>query len=93
MKLVTFDDGKVGWVDGDVVHQWDVPSMRDVFEAEGTPRVIAEFTPITRPHGSSSGPPELPRAILAVWSSTCTPDIIRRPEKFPSDRIGDNGWI
>ncbi len=42
MKLVTFDDGKVGSVDGDVVHQWDVPSMRDVFEAEGTPRVIAE---------------------------------------------------
>ena len=42
MKLVTFDDGKVGWVDGEVVHQWDVPSMRDVFEAEGAPRVIAE---------------------------------------------------
>jgi 2-keto-4-pentenoate hydratase/2-oxohepta-3-ene-1,7-dioic acid hydratase in catechol pathway len=42
MKLVTFDDGKVGSVDGEVVHQWDVPSMRDVFEAEGTPRVIAE---------------------------------------------------
>jgi len=42
MKLVTFDDSKVGSVDGEVVHQWDVPSMRDVFEAECTPRVIAE---------------------------------------------------
>jgi 2-keto-4-pentenoate hydratase/2-oxohepta-3-ene-1,7-dioic acid hydratase in catechol pathway len=43
MKLVTFDDGKVGWVgDDDVVHQWDVPSMRDVFEADMAPRVIAE---------------------------------------------------
>jgi 2-keto-4-pentenoate hydratase/2-oxohepta-3-ene-1,7-dioic acid hydratase in catechol pathway len=43
MKLVTFDDGKVGWVgDDDVVHQWDVPSMRHVFEADMAPRVIAE---------------------------------------------------
>src|SRR6266581_6632880 len=43
VKLITFDDGKAGWVgDDDVVHQWDVRSMRDVFEAEVAPRVLAE---------------------------------------------------
>ncbi len=58
-----------------------------------SPLAKEEFTPITRPHGSSSGPPELPRAIFAVWSSTSTPDMVRRPENTPSDRIGDSGWI
>jgi 2-keto-4-pentenoate hydratase/2-oxohepta-3-ene-1,7-dioic acid hydratase in catechol pathway len=43
VKLVTFDDGKVGWIgDNDVVHEWDVPSMRAVFEADAMPRVSAE---------------------------------------------------
>jgi 2-keto-4-pentenoate hydratase/2-oxohepta-3-ene-1,7-dioic acid hydratase in catechol pathway len=35
MKLVTFDDGKVGRVDGDVVHELDVPTMRAYFERGG----------------------------------------------------------
>ena len=35
MKLATFDDGKVGRVDGDVVHELDVPSMREYFERGG----------------------------------------------------------
>jgi 2-keto-4-pentenoate hydratase/2-oxohepta-3-ene-1,7-dioic acid hydratase in catechol pathway len=43
VKLVSFDDGKVGWIgDDDVVHQWDAASMRDVFERESAPPVIAE---------------------------------------------------
>ena len=43
MKLVTFDDGKVGrFSEDEVVHEWDVPSMRAVFEADATPRVVAE---------------------------------------------------
>ncbi|MFL5978560.1 MAG: fumarylacetoacetate hydrolase family protein [Gaiellaceae bacterium] len=43
MKLVTFDDGKVGWIsEHEVVHEWDVPSMRAVLEADGAPRVVAE---------------------------------------------------
>jgi 2-keto-4-pentenoate hydratase/2-oxohepta-3-ene-1,7-dioic acid hydratase in catechol pathway len=32
MKLVTFDDGKVGRVEGDVVTELDVASMREYFE-------------------------------------------------------------
>ena len=35
MKLVTFDEGKVGRVEGDVVHELDVPSMREWFECGG----------------------------------------------------------
>jgi 2-keto-4-pentenoate hydratase/2-oxohepta-3-ene-1,7-dioic acid hydratase in catechol pathway len=35
MKLVTFDDGKVGRLDGDEVVQLDVPSMRELFERGG----------------------------------------------------------
>ena len=35
MKLVTFDDGKVGRVDGDVVVELDVPTMREYFERGG----------------------------------------------------------
>ena len=43
MKLVTFDDGKVGcFSEDEVVHEWDVPSMRAVFEADAAPRVVAE---------------------------------------------------
>jgi 2-keto-4-pentenoate hydratase/2-oxohepta-3-ene-1,7-dioic acid hydratase in catechol pathway len=35
MKLVTYDDGKVGVVDGDEVVRLDVPTMRDYFEHGG----------------------------------------------------------
>jgi 2-keto-4-pentenoate hydratase/2-oxohepta-3-ene-1,7-dioic acid hydratase in catechol pathway len=35
MKLVTFDDGKVGRVDDDVVHELEVPTMREYFERGG----------------------------------------------------------
>jgi 2-keto-4-pentenoate hydratase/2-oxohepta-3-ene-1,7-dioic acid hydratase in catechol pathway len=35
MKLVTFDDGKVGRVEGDAVHELDVPTMREYFERGG----------------------------------------------------------
>ena len=36
MRLVTFDEGKVGRVEGDVVAQLDVGSMRAYFEGGGT---------------------------------------------------------
>jgi 2-keto-4-pentenoate hydratase/2-oxohepta-3-ene-1,7-dioic acid hydratase in catechol pathway len=35
MKLVTFDDGRVGYLDGREVVELDVPSMRDYFERGG----------------------------------------------------------
>ncbi|MDX6386642.1 MAG: hypothetical protein QOD85_444 [Gaiellaceae bacterium] len=35
MKLVTYDDGKVGRVDGEEIVRLDVPSMRDYFERGG----------------------------------------------------------
>ena len=35
MKLVTFDDGKVGRLDGDTVAELDVPTMREYFERGG----------------------------------------------------------
>ncbi|MFD8735999.1 fumarylacetoacetate hydrolase family protein [Streptomyces sp. NPDC059618] len=35
MKLVTFNDGRVGHVDGETVVELDVPSMRDYFERAG----------------------------------------------------------
>jgi 2-keto-4-pentenoate hydratase/2-oxohepta-3-ene-1,7-dioic acid hydratase in catechol pathway len=35
MKLVTYDDGKVGFVDGDEIVRLDVPTMRDYFERGG----------------------------------------------------------
>lgn len=35
MKLVTFDEGRVGRIDGDQVVELDVPTMRAYFEAEG----------------------------------------------------------
>src|SRR5262249_4307322 len=37
MKLVTFDDGRVGWVEGDEVVELDVPTMRDYFERDEVP--------------------------------------------------------
>jgi hypothetical protein len=35
MKLVTYDDGKVGRVDGDDIVRLDVPTMREYFEHGG----------------------------------------------------------
>jgi hypothetical protein len=35
MKLVTYDDGKVGRVEGDEIVQLDVPDMRTYFERCG----------------------------------------------------------
>jgi 2-keto-4-pentenoate hydratase/2-oxohepta-3-ene-1,7-dioic acid hydratase in catechol pathway len=35
VKLVTYDDGKVGFVDGEEVVRLDVPTMRDYFERGG----------------------------------------------------------
>ncbi len=35
MKLVTFDDGKVGRLDGDTLAELDVPTMREYFERGG----------------------------------------------------------
>ncbi|MHB8641825.1 MAG: fumarylacetoacetate hydrolase family protein [Gaiellaceae bacterium] len=35
MKLITFDEGKVGRVEGDVVTELDVPTMREYFERGG----------------------------------------------------------
>jgi 2-keto-4-pentenoate hydratase/2-oxohepta-3-ene-1,7-dioic acid hydratase in catechol pathway len=42
MKLVTFDDGKVGRVEGDVVTELDVPSMREYFENAEVARATGE---------------------------------------------------
>ena len=44
MKLVTFDEGKVGRVDGDVVFELDVPSMREYFERGGADDAGSEHT-------------------------------------------------
>ena len=35
MKLVTYDDGKVGRVEGDEILRLDAPSMRTYFERGG----------------------------------------------------------
>jgi 2-keto-4-pentenoate hydratase/2-oxohepta-3-ene-1,7-dioic acid hydratase in catechol pathway len=37
VKLVTYDDGKVGWIDGDEIVRFDVPTMREWFERGGAP--------------------------------------------------------
>ena len=42
MKLVTFDDGKVGRVEGDVVSGLDVESMRELFERGDVPRATGQ---------------------------------------------------
>jgi 2-keto-4-pentenoate hydratase/2-oxohepta-3-ene-1,7-dioic acid hydratase in catechol pathway len=42
MKLVTFDNGKVGRLEGDVVTELDVASMREYFEAGGVARATGE---------------------------------------------------
>jgi 2-keto-4-pentenoate hydratase/2-oxohepta-3-ene-1,7-dioic acid hydratase in catechol pathway len=42
MKLVTFDDGKVGRMEGEEVVQLDVPDMRTYFESGEVPRATGE---------------------------------------------------
>ena len=42
MKLVTFDEGRVGHLDGETVVELDVPSMREYFERGGVAGGVAE---------------------------------------------------
>jgi 2-keto-4-pentenoate hydratase/2-oxohepta-3-ene-1,7-dioic acid hydratase in catechol pathway len=42
LKLVTFDGGKVGRVEGETVAELDTPSMRAYFERGEVPRTVAE---------------------------------------------------
>src|SRR5215210_7100484 len=46
MKLVTFDDGKVGWLDGEVVAELDTPSMRQYFETGEVARATGKELPL-----------------------------------------------
>jgi 2-keto-4-pentenoate hydratase/2-oxohepta-3-ene-1,7-dioic acid hydratase in catechol pathway len=45
VKLVTFDDGKVGRIEGDEVVRLDVPDMRTYFERGEVPRATGETYP------------------------------------------------
>jgi 2-keto-4-pentenoate hydratase/2-oxohepta-3-ene-1,7-dioic acid hydratase in catechol pathway len=42
VRLVTFDDGKVGRVEGETVAELDTQSMREYFERGEVPRTVAE---------------------------------------------------
>src|SRR4051812_12286060 len=42
MKLATFDDGKIGRVEGDVIAELDAESMRELFERDEVPRATGE---------------------------------------------------
>ena len=65
MKLVTYDDGRVGNVDGDRVVALDVPDMRTYFERGGQAEATGAEHPLERrraaradhPARSSSTPP------------------------------------
>jgi 2-keto-4-pentenoate hydratase/2-oxohepta-3-ene-1,7-dioic acid hydratase in catechol pathway len=57
MKLVTYDEGKVGRVDGDVIVRLDVPTMREYFERGGAGDT-AERTPLA---GARLGAPIVPK--------------------------------
>ena len=46
MKLVTYDDGKVGRVDGEEIARLDVPTMREYF-ARGGADDAGERTPLS----------------------------------------------
>jgi len=46
MKLVTFDDGKVGRIEGDVVTELDVGSMREYFERDQVARATGNEYPL-----------------------------------------------
>jgi 2-keto-4-pentenoate hydratase/2-oxohepta-3-ene-1,7-dioic acid hydratase in catechol pathway len=45
VKLVTFDEGRVGRVQNDEVVELDVPSMRALFEADEVPRATGRTVP------------------------------------------------
>ncbi len=66
-------------------------------ESEGRVAVLVAgdegVDPSTRPHWSSNGPPEWPRAMLAVWSRRVMPLIGRTLEKMPTERVGGSGVI
>jgi 2-keto-4-pentenoate hydratase/2-oxohepta-3-ene-1,7-dioic acid hydratase in catechol pathway len=47
VKLVTFDDGKVGRIEGDEVVQLDVPDMRAYFARGEVPRATGDTYPLT----------------------------------------------
>jgi 2-keto-4-pentenoate hydratase/2-oxohepta-3-ene-1,7-dioic acid hydratase in catechol pathway len=47
VRLVTFDDGKVGRVEGDEVVELDVLSMRDYFERDSVPLTSGEAFPLS----------------------------------------------
>jgi 2-keto-4-pentenoate hydratase/2-oxohepta-3-ene-1,7-dioic acid hydratase in catechol pathway len=47
MKLVTYDDGQVGYVEGDRVIALDVPSMREYFERGGQAEPTGEEHPLS----------------------------------------------
>ena len=57
MKLVTFDEGRVGSVDGDEIAVLDVPTMREWFERGGA-AVTGERVPLT---GARLRPPIVPK--------------------------------
>ena len=46
MKLVTFDEGSVGYVEGDTVVELDVQDMRSYFERDEVPRATGETFPL-----------------------------------------------
>jgi 2-keto-4-pentenoate hydratase/2-oxohepta-3-ene-1,7-dioic acid hydratase in catechol pathway len=46
MKLVTFDDGKVGRIEGEEVVQLDLPDMRTYFERDEVPLTTGETYPL-----------------------------------------------
>ena len=47
MKLVTFDGGRVGRIEGDQVVELDVPDMRAYFERDEVPRSTGEEYPLS----------------------------------------------
>ena len=47
MKLVTFDDGKVGLVEGEEVVELDVPTMREYFERDQIARATGRTFPLS----------------------------------------------
>jgi len=46
MKLVTFDDGKVGRIEGEQVIELDIPDMRVYFERDEVPLTTGETYPL-----------------------------------------------
>ena len=42
MRLATFDEGRVGRVEGDVIAELDAESMRELFERDEVPRATGE---------------------------------------------------